>query len=59
MCERSLYFSVFADSLDFLEFGEDRVFLERELDGTSDAIYIPVGFPYGGDAETVAYVSDN
>ena len=54
---------LFTGTLEFLDLGEttdvEHIFLENELDGTSDAIYIPVGFPFGNDAESVAYVSEN
>ena len=44
-------------ALPFLQFSNQKQQLQRYLDGVSDAIYIPNGFPFGFQAHTVAYVS--
>ena len=44
-------------ALPFLPFSNQKQQLQRYLDGVSDAIYIPNGFPFGFQAHTVAYVS--
>ena len=43
--------------LPFLLFSNQKQQLKRYLDGVSDAIYIPNGFPFGLQTHTVAYVS--
>ena len=42
--------------LEFLRFTHPR-YLGNYLDGVSDQIYIPSGFPFGLQRHTVAYVS--
>ena len=44
-------------SLPFLLLSNQKQQLRRYLDGVSDAIYIPNGFPFGFQTHTVAYVS--
>ena len=43
--------------LPFLPFSNQKQQLRRYLDGVSDAIYIPIGFPFGLQTHTVAFVS--
>ena len=44
-------------ALPFLPFSNQKQQLKRYLDGVSDAIYIPIGFPFGFQTHTAAYVS--
>ncbi|XP_065884099.1 mucin-like protein isoform X2 [Dysidea avara] len=45
--------------LPFLSFADGKKQLRRYLDGVSDTIYIPNGFPFGLQTHTLAYVSTN
>ena len=44
--------------LPFLSFSNKSRQLQRHLDGVSDAIYIPTGFPFGLQTHTIVYVSE-
>ena len=44
-------------ALPFLTFSNQKQQLRRYLDGVSDVIYIPIGFPFGLQTHTSAYVS--
>ena len=44
-------------SLPFLSFSNESQQLQRYLDGVSDVIHVPTGFPFGLKTHTTAYVS--
>ena len=44
-------------ALEFITLSNKKQQLRRDLDGVSDAIYIPIGFPFGLQTHTVAFVS--
>ena len=44
-------------ALPFISLSSQKQQLRRDLDGVSDAIYIPIGFPFGLQTHTVAFVS--
>lgn len=45
--------------LPFQVFSAKKQNLKQYLDGVSDAIYIPIGFPFGLQTHAVAYVSQS
>ena len=51
-----LLFIVEDISLPFLSFSNKLQGLQSYLDGVSDAIFIPTGFPFGLQTHTTAYV---
>ena len=54
-----ILFIIYTDDrvLPFLQFNNRKVKLRRRLDGVSNTIYIPNGFPFGLQTHTRAYVS--
>ena len=45
-------------ALPFLQFGENKKYLANDAsDSVSEAISIPLGFPFGSTIQTLAYVS--
>ena len=59
MCHHGkLVLSLDDTGLPFLSFSNEKQQLRRYLDGVSNTIYIPIGFPIGFETHTGAYVSD-